>query len=109
MIKKGVYMKNDGLMIFGTLGAIILGFIAPLIVWLSKENLTPEEKSITAALFNFEISLFLACIVINLIPLLGQLVCLVLWIVNLVYALKAFTSVREHKPFSAPKFYEFVK
>ena len=102
-------MKNDGLMIFGALGAIILGFIAPLIVWLSKENLTPDERSIMSALFNFEISLFLVCIIINLIPLLGQLVCLVLWVLNLVYELKAFTSVREHKPFTAPKFYEFVK
>ncbi len=102
-------MKNDGLLMFGALGAIILGFIAPLIVWLNKDNLTPDEKSITAALFNFEISLFIVCILINLIPLLGQLVCLVLWVVNVIYALKAFICVREHKPFNAPTIYTFIR
>lgn len=102
-------MKNDGLMMFGTLGVIILGFIAPLIVWLSKENLTPDERSIMAALFNFEISLLIVCVVINLIPLLGQLIFLILYVVNIIYALKAFAAVREHKPFAAPTVYEFVK
>ena len=102
-------MKNDGLMMFGTLGVIILGFIAPLIVWLNKDNLSPDEKSITAALFNFEISLFIVCIVVNLIPFIGQLIGLILYVVNIVYGIKAFISVREHKPFNAPTIYAFIK
>ena len=102
-------MKNSGLMAFGTLGAILLGFIAPLIVWLNKDKLTPEERAIAASFFNFEISLLLVCIVINFIPVIGQIIGFVLGIVNIVYAVMAFIAVKNNKPFNALNIYEFVK
>lgn len=106
---KGVSMKNNGLMILGTLGVIIIGFIAPLIVWLSKDTLTPEERAVIASLFNFEISLLIVCVLINLIPFLGQLISLVLCVMNIVYGIQAFIAVKDHKPFHAITIYEFVK
>lgn len=101
-------MKNGGLMTFGTLGAILLGFIAPLIAYFNS-NLTPEEKTIITSLLNFEISLLLICIVINFIPIIGQIIGLLLGIVNIVYSIKAFIAAKNNKPFNAITVYQFVK
>ena len=102
-------MKNSGLMTFGTLGAILLGFIAPLVAWLNKDKLSPEENAIITSLFNFEISLFIVCVVANFIPFVGQLLCLVLGVVNIVYAILAFVAAKDNKPFKALTIYEFIK
>ena len=109
LIKKVVYMKNDGLMLVGTLGAISLAFLPPLIVWLRcKEKLTSEEMSIIVEFLNFEISFFIVCIIATLIPFLwhiGPILC----VVNIAYSIMAFIAAKENKPFAAPKFYQFVK
>lgn len=102
-------MKNKGLMILGTLGIIILGIFAPLIVWLCKDRLEGDEKAIIATVFNFEISFLIIGIIANFIPVLGRLICLVLWIANIVYAIMAYTAAKEHKPLTPISIYEFIK
>ena len=109
-------MKNSGLMTLGTLGAIILSIIAPLIAWLNKDQLTPEERSIIANLFNFELSLFVIfiplSIIVGFIPFLAfvsLLLAPVAWIANIAYAIIAYQAANNNKPFNAFKIYEFVK
>ena len=103
-------MKNTGLMIFGTLGAILLGFIPPLIVWcLSKEKLETGEKEVIKTILNFEISLLIVCLVASLIPFIGKLIVSVCSILNIVYAIMAYLAANDNKPLKPLTFYEFVK
>ena len=102
-------MKNKGLMILGTLGAIILGIFAPLIAWLCKDKLDGGERSVIATMLNFEISLLIVCIILSFVPVVGRLVCFVLSIVNIVYAIMAFMAAKDNKPLTPLTIYEFVK
>ena len=102
-------MKNTGLMTFGTLGAILLCFIAPLVAWLNKDKLAPEENAVITSLFNFEISLFIVCFLLNFIPLVGQLASLALWVVNIAFCIMAYIAAKDNKPFKAFTFYQFIK
>lgn len=102
-------MKNKGLMIFGTLGAILLGFIPPLVAWLLKDKLAEDEKGIIATLLNFELSLLIVCIIVSFIPVLGQLLCIAANVLNIVYAVMAFLAAKDNKPLKPLTIYEFVK
>ncbi len=103
-------MKNPGLVLFGTLGAILIGVFAPLIVYfVDKGDLEPHERAAVTALLNFEISLFIVCIIINFIPLIGKLLTLALCVLSIVYSVLAFIAAKENKPFKAPTVYPFLK
>lgn len=102
-------MKNKGLMILGTLGIILLGIFAPLIVWLCKDRLEGGEKSIIATVFNFEISVLIIYLIARFIPFIGGLICLALYIANIVYGVMSFIAAKENKPLTPLTIYEFVK
>lgn len=103
-------MKNEGLVILGTLGCIILGILASIIAYfVGKDKFTPQERDVVATLFNFNISLFIICILINFIPIIGQLLTLVIFVISIVYAILAYIAAKENKPFKAFTIYQFVK
>ncbi len=102
-------MKNKGLMILGTLGAIIIGIFAPLIAWLCKDNLDGSEKPVIATMLNFEISLLIIGVILNFIPVLGRLLSFALVVTNIVYAIMAFVAAKDNKPLTPLSIYEFVK
>lgn len=102
-------MKNKGLMILGTLGIILLGILAPLIVWLCKDRLDGGEKSVIATVFNFEISILIIGLISRFIPFFGGLVCTVLYIANIVYGVMAFIAAKENKPLTPLTIYEFIR
>jgi uncharacterized membrane protein len=105
-------MKNNGLMAFSTLGVILLGFIAPLVAFINKDKLTPEEKAIIVSLFNFEISYLIITVAVGIvssyIPFAG-LINLIFAVINIVYGIQSFMAARENKPFNAFTVYDFVK
>ena len=102
-------MNNKGLMFLGTLGAILLGILAPLIVWLSKDRLSPNEKSIIAAVFNFEISILIIYLIARFILIIGGLICVVIYFTNIVYGIMAFIAAKEDKQLTPLTIYEFIK
>ncbi len=107
--ERGYIMNNKGLMILGTLGAILLGFIAPLIAYACKDNLQQQDRAIIASFLNFELSLLIICLVLNFVPAIGHLLSLAFWVVNIIYSLQAYTAAKTGSNFNAPSFYEFVK
>ncbi len=102
-------MNNKGLMILGTLGVIFLGILAPLIVWLCKDRLEGGERSIIATVFNFEISLIIIVMIARVIPAVGDAICMILYIVNIIYGVMAFIAFNEKKTLTPASIYEFIK
>ncbi|MBQ3311303.1 DUF4870 domain-containing protein [bacterium] len=92
-----------------SLGAIV-GFVLPLIMWaLKKEEFSEYTKTFLLDVLNFEFVLFIISIVLVLIPILGWLVNLGLFVFNLLVALNAFSAVQEQKEYSFPIKYQLVK
>ena len=102
-------MKNTGLMIVGTLGAIFIGFFAPLIAYLLKDNLNENERGIIATMLNFELSLLIVCVILSFIPILGHIACALLWVGNLIYAIMAFVAAKDNTQLKPIALCQFVK
>ena len=102
-------MNNKNLMIIGTLGAIIIGLFAPLIAYLNKEKLQNPERLIITAFLNFELSLVIIAVVLNFIPLFGQIICALIYVINIIYSVMAYNAAKMGNKFNPPYFYEFVK
>jgi len=112
---------NEKIIIIGAiLGAIILSFISPLVVFFFlRDKIGEKSYELIKALLNFELLLFIICIVffiIGLIPVigwiiaafLGGLVGTVLFIYNAVILLFAVFSITDKKVAKLPVPYEFV-
>ena len=102
-------MKNNGLMILGTLGVILLGIFAPLIAWLCKDKLEENEKKIIATVFNFEISILIIYLIARFLPFISGHIYSAFYIANIVYGIMAFIAAKENKPLTSLTIYEFIK
>ena len=105
-------MENKNILVLTTLSSLFLGFIVPLVLWLTiKENFEENQKTYLTNLLNFELTMLIGFVIltaINVIPILGQIVCFLggglLWLLNiiiLVIATIKLTKDEEHKfPFA---------
>lgn len=85
-------MNEKNLMILGTLGGIIA--IGSIIAWFIGGNkLQGNNRETLATMFNWEICLFVLGIILNFIPVAGQILSVVAGLINIVIAVKAFTCI----------------
>lgn len=102
-------MNEKVLGFIGTLGCILLGVIASLIAWFGGlKDTQSHTREVVRKFFNFEITILILALILCLIPVIGQLACVVLNLANLYYAIVAFIAVKNNKEFKAPS-YEFIK
>ena len=109
--------KDKNLLLLTTLSCLILGFIVPLIMWiLNKDNADFGGKKYLTNLLNFELTLFIACIVLtllNVIPLLGQIVfglgSFIIWIANIVLIIVATIKLTKNEEYKFPFTLELIK
>ena len=92
-----------------SLGAIV-GIVLPLIMWaLKKDSFSEYTKNFLASVVNFELVMLIICIGIGLIPFARNIVSLVIFIFNLIVALKAFSAVQEKKEYAFPINVQIIK
>ena len=102
-------MNEKTLTIIGTLGTILFGVIASLVAWFAGgKDLQGNSKEIIRQMFNFELTILIASIVLGLIPFVGILVGFVVLVANLVFAIKSYIAATKGAEFKAPGF-EFIK
>jgi uncharacterized protein len=89
----GAVSESDRRMwaMLGHLGGIVLGFIAPLIVWLMYKDRDEFLKDQSQEALNFQITMIIAWVVATVLSfvLIGFLLYPVLWIGNLVLCIMA--------------------
>ena len=101
-------MDEKASVLLGTLGTIVLGIIGSLIAWFAgNASLQGNNREIVRQMLNFEISLLIVGL-LSLIPYVGLIVGPVVFIMNLIFAIKSFMAAKNNAAFSAPG-YEFVK
>lgn len=110
MSNEGQQSVGKGMLALGTLGVILLGVFAPLITWATKKDeLQGKEKDIIRKMLNFEITLLIVCVLINFIPLIGLIICMILGVVNIVIAIIGYGALSNDKEFNPPMTYHFIK
>ena len=74
---------------FSHLGGILFGFLAPLIIMLTKGNEDPFVKDQATEALNFQITLLIAYLVssVLILAVIGLLLIPVVWIVGIVFAI----------------------
>ncbi len=98
-------MDQKTLVIIGTILTIILGVLASLIAWFAGgQKLEGSAREAIRQMFNFELTYLILAIVLGWIPLLGQLLILILWIANIVFAIKAFQAGTKNTDLKIPCF-----
>ena len=98
-------MDEKTSVMFGTIITIFLGIIASLIAWLcGGEKLQGKGREAIRQMFNFELTFFILAVAIGWIPLLGQLAVFIIWIANIVFAIKAYNSVNSSEELKIPAF-----
>ncbi len=96
-------------LVVSSLGAIA-GFILPLIMWiLKKEEFSDYTKKFLADMLNFELLLLIISIGLTLVPFIRWIAGMVLFIVNLIVALRCFAAVRERKEYNFPLYIQLIK
>ena len=102
-------MNEKTLTIIGTLGVILFGVIASAVAWFAGgKELSGNSREIIRQMFNFELTIFIASLILSFIPLVNILAGLVIMIANIVFAIKSFAASNNNAEFKAP-FYEFIK
>lgn len=102
-------MDSKTLVIIGTIITIFFGVLASLIAWFcGGKELEGANKNAIRQMFNFEITFFIVAILLGWIPLLGQLVVFVLWIMNIIFAIQTFNSANNGVEIKVPAI-EFIK
>ena len=115
--KTADYGKDRNTLVLVTLSGIILGLLVPLIVWaINKDKMQLEAKKYLTNLVNFELTLFvtgLALILINIIPVLGQIIYILggtlICIINLIVLIIAVVKVSGNCEYKFPLTYQFLK
>ncbi len=98
------------LLTFGTLGAIVLGFIPPLITWCTEqEKFENNEKPIIKKLLNFHLTMMIAYVVSCFIPFIGGLLTLPIWIYSLVISIQAYNALTQGKDDFNAVVIDFIK
>ncbi|MBQ3642656.1 DUF4870 domain-containing protein [bacterium] len=101
--------EENSFLTIASLGAII-GFIIPLIMWaLKKDNFSDYTKKFLKDILNFELVLFIIVILLGWIPLIGQLLCLVIFVANLIIAINCCNATKEKKDYSLPINIQLIK
>ena len=96
------YNDENGFLAIASLGAII-GFVIPLIMWaLKKDSFSDYTKIFLTDLLNFELVLFIINIVLYMIPFLGWLLGMLVFIVNLIVALRCYSATKVRAEYSFP-------
>ena len=87
----------------GTIITIILGVLASLIAWFAGgQNLQGASREAIRQMFNFEIIFLILAITLGWIPILGQILVLVLWIANIVFAIKSYNAANNNTEIKIP-------
>lgn len=98
-------MDQKTLVIIGTILTIIFGVLASLIAWFAGgKALQGSARDAIRQMFNFELTYLILAIVLGWIPLIGQLLILILWIANIVFAIKAFQAANNNTEVKVPCF-----
>ena len=98
-------MDEKTSVLVGTIGSIFLGVIAAALAWiLGKDTLTGNNKEIVRQMLNFEISLMIVSFVLAIIPFVGVVLALIVWVVNIIFCVKAFLAHKNNVEFKAPSF-----
>ncbi len=101
---------NKTMMTISIIGAILTGFLVPLIIWaIKKDSFSPEYKKASTDILNFELVLFIGCIIINFIPILGFLASLGIWVFNLIVCIQALSAVSSGKEYKYPIGLQLIK
>ncbi len=111
------YGESRNTLVLTTLSSIILGFIVPLIIWaVNKEKMQEGAKKYLTSLLNFELTLLVTGIiltVINVIPILGQLVYalggILICITNAIVLIIAVFKLGGNLEYKFPFTYQFLK
>ena len=104
-------MDEKTLVIIGTIAAIFLGVIASLIAWFcgGRDLQQGSSREVIRMMFNFEICYLILVVVLSLIPFIGWLLLVALWVVNIIFAIKAYNAATKNEEgFKIPG-YEFIK
>lgn len=102
-------MNEKTLVLVGTLLTIILGVLASIVAWFAGGNkLEGASRDAIRKMFNFELNFLILAILLGWIPVLGQLLILGLWIVNVVFAIKAYNAANTSTEVNVPSF-AFIK
>ena len=94
---------------------IFLGFIPFLLVLLlMKDKMSDSSIAIAKSFFNFELLLLIISIAINIIPIIGQIVGLLMifplvLLLNLIFPLWALLSVANNQPVKVPVWIKFIQ
>ena len=86
---------------FGIISTVVLFFT-------SHETISDNAKNELKRYLNFEICIAIITILLNFIPLLGQLACLALWILNLMVSINANKAVASNSIPQYPFTYNFI-
>lgn len=98
-------MDEKTSVIVGTILTIFFGLLASLIAWFcGGEKLQGSSREAIRQMFNFEITFFILAVVIGWVPILGQLAVLILWIMNIVFAIKSFNAANNNQEIRVPSF-----
>ena len=93
------------------LGGIVLGFLAPLIVMLTKGNESPYTKYHAVEALNFQITVIIGYVIASVLSvvLIGFFVFPVLIIVNLVFCIMAGIAANKGETYKYPVTLRLVK
>lgn len=98
-------MDQKTLVLVGTILTLIFGLLASLVAWFAGgKELEGASKEAIRQMFNFELTYLILALVLGWIPIIGLLVCLGLWIANIVFAIKAFNAGTKDGEVKIPAF-----
>ncbi|HMO62958.1 MAG TPA: DUF4870 domain-containing protein [Ferruginibacter sp.] len=87
---------------------VVVGFLAPLIIYLIKKDESPYVRDHAKESLNFQITIFLACVILA-ITLVGILLIWVVGIINLVLVIIATIKTSENKMYKYPLNFRLIK
>ncbi len=89
------------LLAIAALLSIVVSVIPSAVIFYTNKNLSKFGQEFLLRTLNFQI-LILIAVVVNIIPLVGQLLYLGVWVFNLVVCLQATSAVNNNKEFKYP-------
>ena len=91
-----------------SLGAIF-GFIIPLIMWaFKKDTFSDYTKNFLKDILNFELIMFIICLILMSVPFLRWLGNSVLFVFNLIVVLRALSAAQNNAEYSFPIKYQLL-
>ncbi len=90
-------MNQKTLVLIGTILTIIFGIFASFVAWFGGgKDLEGISRDAIRQMFNFEITFLILAVLLGWIPFIGQILVLVLWVANIVFAIQAFNAVEKN-------------